>query len=72
MAIALSITICVNLVRFTRSNAFCQSKKQQRNITSMASVLIVLSASHMHPKLLSKPNLIFSNYILNFPFSPSS
>ena len=65
--------ICINLVQFTRSNAFCQSMKQ--------TVLHLQSSfcyySH-HPDCIpssfssSKSKLMFSKHIFNFLLNPSS
>ena len=63
--------ICINLVQFTRSNAFCEAMKQIRSSSSISKVhsaiiLIIPIAS------ISKSRLIFSKYSLNFPFNTSS
>ena len=37
-SISVSLRICVNLVQFTRSDAFCRSVKQAHNFSSMSKV----------------------------------
>ena len=70
-SIPLIFRICINLVPFTRSNAFCQSMKEIHSSSSSSFCYY----SH-HPNRIpssfssSKSKLIFSKYILNFPFNP--
>ena len=73
-SIPVPFRICINLVQLTWSNTFCQSMKQTQ-------LLIYLQGSFWysrHPNCIpssfssSKSKLIFSEYILNFLFNPSS
>ena len=42
--------ICINLVQFTRSNAFCQSMKQTHSSSSISKVrFAIFSSSRLHP-----------------------
>ena len=64
--------ICINLVQLTRSNAFWQSMKQTLSSSSISKVhsdIILCIPSSFSS---SKSKLMFSEYILNFLFNPSS
>ena len=60
-SIPVSFRICINLIHFTRSNAFCQSLKHHTIHHPFPKfVLILFSASQMHPYFLN-PNWSFSS-----------
>ena len=68
-------TLCINLVHFTRSNAFCQSMKQTHSSSYTSKVRSALFSSfQLHSQFFfsSKSKLIFFKHILNFLFNPSS
>jgi len=75
-SIPLIFRICINLVQFTRSNDLCHSMKQIHSSSSISKVrsAIILSIPIASPSYFSssKSTLIFSKYILNFPFNPTS
>ena len=65
--ITVTFRIYIYLVQLPWSNAFCLYMNQVHNSLSMSKV-----HSDIIPGIPSKLKLIFSKYILNFPFNPSS
>jgi hypothetical protein len=74
-SIPFSFRICINLVQLTQWNAFCQSMKQIQLRIYLQSLFWYYSHN---PNCItgsfssSKSKLIFSMYIVNFPFNRSS
>jgi hypothetical protein len=61
--ISVPFRICINLVQFTRSNAFCQSMTQAHNSSSMSKVrsdiILSITIASLVPFLLLNPNWSF-------------
>ena len=64
--IPLPVRICINLVKFTQSHGFRQSVKHAHNSSYNS------KNSFSTTFFSSESKLIFTKYILNFPFNPYS